>query len=79
MKIFELIEKSRDGKNVRRLCAILGVSPSGYYAWRDRPSSARIKDDQHLVEAIKDAHQGFRRAYGAPRLHKLLRKKRLCL
>jgi len=75
VKIFELIEKSLDSKNVRNLCALLGVSSSGYYAWRDRPSSARIKEDQCLIEAIKDAHQGFRRSYGAPRMHKLLRQK----
>ncbi len=52
-----------------------GVSTSGYYAWRERPISEHRQYDLLLMEAIKEVHQGFRRAYGAPRLYHILRKK----
>lgn len=54
-----------------------GVTPQGYYAWRSRSKSTRTKHDEVLKIAIQDLHQGFRRAYGAPRLHKTLRAKGL--
>jgi len=60
---------------VKRLCQIYGVSRSGYYAWRDRPKSARKHEDEQLSEAMVELHQGFRRSYGARRLHRALRQK----
>lgn len=47
----------------------MGVSTSGYYAWQSRPVSLRRYHDLKLTEVIKDLHQGFRRSYGAARLH----------
>lgn len=55
------------------LCRHLGVSPSGFYGWRDRGSSERALEDEALVEAIKLVHVGHKRNYGAPRVHKALR------
>lgn len=60
---------------VKRLCRIYGVSRSGYYAWRDRPRSTRAQEDERLGEAMAELHQGFRRSYGARRLHRALRQK----
>jgi putative transposase len=31
------------------LCDVLGVSRSGYYAWKHRPRSSRANDDARLV------------------------------
>ena len=77
MKIFELIEKNRKGRDVQKLCDLYGVSRSGFYAWQRRPVSARRQHDLLLMDWIKELHQGFRRAYGAPRLYRMLRSKGL--
>lgn len=60
---------------MRRLCALYGVSRSGYYAWKNRALSAHQQHDSVLKGAIVDLHQGYCRAYGAPRVHRLLREK----
>lgn len=44
------------GHDVRTLCRALGVSPSGYYAWRKRRPSARAQDDQRLLDRIQQLH-----------------------
>jgi putative transposase len=54
-------------------CEALGVSRSGYYAWRGRPEAARTKTDAELVVEIKVAHKAGRGAYGSPRVHRELR------
>jgi putative transposase len=53
---------------VRRLCRTLGVSPSGYYAWRQRGTCARQLQDQALKLLIRQAYVTGRRAYGSPRI-----------
>ena len=73
--IFEFIEKNRGIHKVRRLCDLFGVSHSGYYAWRTRPISQHRQQDILLHKLIQETHQGYRRAYGAARLHQTLRQK----
>lgn len=70
--IFAFIEENRDTYKVRRLCALYGVSPSGFYAWCARPVSEHKRYDEKLRTVIKGLHQGFRRCYGAARLHREL-------
>ncbi len=38
---------------VRRMCHVMAVHPSGYYAWRKEPVSAKQKDNQRLTGLIK--------------------------
>lgn len=69
---FAFIEKNRTHINIRTLCRLLDVSRSGYYAWRTRPPSNHQRCDEQLKSVIQELHQGFRRCYGAPRLHREL-------
>ncbi len=54
---------------VRTMCRVLGVSPSGYYAWLGREPSARAKRDAELKVKIRDFHTESRGTYGRPRIH----------
>ena len=51
------------------MCRMLGVSPSGCYAWRRREASVRAKHDAQLKARIQALHSWSRGTYGAPRLH----------
>jgi putative transposase len=54
---------------VAPVCRTLGVSPSGYYAWRKRPLSPRARADVELTAQIQALHREARGTYGAPRIH----------
>jgi putative transposase len=54
------------------MCEVLGVSRSGYYAWRRRPRSRRDKTNAKLTETIRVIHEESRRIYGSPRIYATL-------
>jgi putative transposase len=54
------------------MCRVLGVSRSGYYAWRKREPSQRAKEDVMLTDRIKQIHADSRGTYGRPRVHAAL-------
>ncbi len=51
------------------MCRVLGVSRSGYYAWRSRKQSNRQRQDDALTKRIEKIHRESRETYGAPRVH----------
>ena len=51
------------------MCRVLGVSTSGYYAWRKRCPSDRVLSDARLTARIRQIHAESRGTYGAPRIH----------
>jgi transposase InsO family protein len=53
---------------------VLQVSRSGFYAWRDRPLSARARRDAELVGAIRSSHTSSDGSYGALRVHEDLKE-----
>jgi putative transposase len=59
-------------------CRVLQVSTSGYYAWRDRPGSARERSNLELVQIIRDTLRDPRHTYGSPRVHAELRLGKAC-
>lgn len=63
------IHANRRSYGVRALCHALQVSPSGYYAARNRPPSDRSKRQGLLTSQIREIHNISRQTYGAPRVH----------
>ena len=57
---YAFIRAQECAHRVTRLCAALAVSRSGYYAWRDRPASARTVEDQRLLPVLHRLHQQMR-------------------
>ena len=70
---YSAIARSKDTFPVRRLCAVLGVSESGYYAWLKHEPSQRALENVRLRETICALWRQFRGIYGAPRIHAELR------
>ena len=56
------------GINVQQACRMLGVSQSGYYAWKDRPDPPRTLRRIWLVGEIADVHKASGGTYGANRV-----------
>jgi len=70
---FRFIDDTRDRFAVSRMCRLLGVSTSGYYAWRSRAESDRSREDRRLLSVIRQVHQESRGSYGSPRVWRELR------
>ena len=69
---FQLIDASKADIPVAQSCHLLGVSQSGYYAWRNRPASRRQHEDMVLLAHIRSAFALSNETYGSPRmLHEL--------
>ncbi len=58
---------------VATMCRLLGVSPSGYYAWLTRGPSDRDLADEWLLSRIRHHHERSDETYGAPRIHEELK------
>ena len=52
---FRFIEDRRVDYPVRVMCAVLDVSPAGYYTWRSRPESQQSAANRKLVDDISIA------------------------
>jgi len=65
---YAFIQTHERAHRVTCLCAALAVSRSGYYAWRERPVSARMAEDQRLLPVLQRLHQQAREQYGAIKL-----------
>ena len=70
---FQFIDDHREEFPVIRMCAMLDVSRSGYYAWRGRPPSKREMANQELTAKIKKAFEDNEETYGSPRIYQVMR------
>ena len=71
--IYRFIAAEKVNHPVARLCRVLRVSRSGFYAWCERPSSPRRVADDELLRKILAIHTDSRGTYGVPRIHAELR------
>jgi len=60
--------------SAKRMCQVLKVTRSGYYAWCNRPMSKREQSNQVLLESIKKIFQASHKTYGSPRIYAYLRR-----
>lgn len=75
---YRFVDQHRQRHGVRRLCRLVAVSPSGYYAWRQRQPSARQQEDEGLLGLIRTAFASGRGVYGYRRVHAQVRRTRPC-
>lgn len=52
---YAFIKQHAQEHSVRRMCKVMRLHPSGYYAWKAAPQSPRAKDDQRLLGLLKQA------------------------
>ena len=69
---FALIDRAKAAFPVHRLCRVLGVSQSGYFAWRGRPACRRQRDDMVLLAHVRSAFALSNGTYGSPRMRREL-------
>ena len=69
---FGFVDEHRGRWPVRLTCKVLGLSVSGYYAWRGRPESRRSADNRALLAGIRQVHAQSGGTYGSPRVHAAL-------
>jgi transposase InsO family protein len=70
---FIAVEKARH--SVVRLCRVVGVAKSAFYAWQKHQLSNRARVDEQLGKDIKEIYDASRCTYGAPRIHAELRNR----
>jgi transposase InsO family protein len=65
---FALIDAAKEEFPVHRLCRVLGVSQSGYFAWKGRPACRRQHEDMVLLAHVRSAFAPSHGTYGSPRM-----------
>jgi transposase InsO family protein len=71
---YAFIDEHRSVWPLPVMCRILEVSKSGYFAWKNRPDSAKETSDRVLAEKIATIHSEHRSVYGSPRIHQVLKQ-----
>lgn len=70
---YSFIKSRGSAYAVEKMCRLLKVSRSGYYAWRSRGKSSRALANESLLVRIKESYIRGRSVYGSPRITSDLR------
>lgn len=70
---YQFIEQHKHTFPIIVMCHVLGVSESGFYAWRKRPASQRTRGDAQLTQEIRQVFVRHRGRYGSPRIYRELK------
>ena len=65
---FTFIDAAKAEFPIQRLCQVLEVSQSGYFAWRSRPACQHQRDDPVLLAHVRSAFRESNGTYGSPRM-----------
>jgi putative transposase len=71
---YGFIQTHQQEFRLTRMCHVLQVSRSGYYAWQWRGPSPRTQANQRLIARMRVLHQQTREAYGARKMWYLLKR-----
>ena len=74
---YQLVDAEKATYPVSVLCEVLGISTSGFYAWKKRPAPKRAAEDARLAAEVAGAHKRSHGIYGSPRVHRVLRDRGL--
>lgn len=66
---YQFIADHEPEYGVKRMCQVLGVQRSGYYAWKVRPVSSRAQANAELLAKVRQAFLHSRCTYGSLRIH----------
>ena len=66
---FGWIQTEKASYPLTKLCRWLGVTPSGFYAWRQRPASTHAREDRRLKVLVQASFAESKQRYGSPRIH----------
>ena len=72
---FALIDAAKVEFPVHRMCRVLGVSQSGYFAWKDRRACRRQREDMVLLAYVRSAFALSHGTYGSPRMTRELQER----
>jgi len=64
----QFIREHQHEFSVQRMCRVLDVTRSGYYAWQPEKTGSREQENQVLVEQIRKEYKTSRQTYGSPRI-----------
>jgi putative transposase len=73
-RTYEFVKAHRQKHSVQVMCRLLGVAPSGYYAWLAQPISDHAQEDARLLRLIRASFRASQGIYGAPRVFLDLRE-----
>ena len=66
---FAWIQTEKASYPLTKLCRWLGVTPSGFYVWRQRPESTHVWEDRRLTVLVQASFAESKQRYGSPRIH----------
>jgi transposase InsO family protein len=71
---YRFVDEHRLRWRIERMCRLLDLSRSGYYAWRLRPKSIRALENERLMVDIRAIYAEGRGEYGSPTIHRVLKE-----
>ncbi len=72
---YKYIREHRQEFSVKRMCQLLAVTRSGYYAWQREKTGRRALENGVLIEQIRTEFKASRQTYGSPRIWIALQRK----